>query len=91
MDQQTISKLLQLPEELPSISKTEQDYLKETLSNPAVQKYFRTLHFNALRDLADNEVTSKADEEKLAYRFMKLKGIQMVCLFIINNFGKENK
>lgn len=87
VEQQELHQLLLKAEE--NLSKEESDFVKNTLGSPPIQKYFRHLLLHSALEIMVNEAETSEQKEKLLSRFQKLKGIQYVCHFVINNFRKE--
>lgn len=79
--------LLQLPENMQELSVTEVAIVTEAFKTPAVQKFFRVLYLSSIKEFAVNDCDTEEQQKKLISRFNKLKGIQMVCSHIVNNFG----
>lgn len=70
--------LIPSPEACGILTATEIDIVKKALSDPAVTKYLRHLHFNALKDLGENDIRTEEEQKRTLSYFAKYKGIRQV-------------
>lgn len=83
--------LAELDKLRPVFSEEEATTLKQLLSSPLVRRYFISQFNYAINDFLENEVETSEQKEKFIARFQKLKGIQYVYTFLLNNFRPEVK
>lgn len=83
------SQLLLLKLEDCSLTEEEQKQIKALLANPAVQKYFKVLHVNAMMDVNSNPVETEEQKSAFLARYMRFQGVRQVCEFIESNYGKK--
>lgn len=90
MDQSLLDRLQLLPHQLPNLTESEQENIENILANPDIRKYLRVIYGKSVEAfLLENEVKSEADEKALVSYFNKLKGIEYLCTFLLNNFSPE--
>jgi hypothetical protein len=75
----------------PDFTGEEARNLQQLLSSPLVRRYFQAQLNMAVNDFLMNEAETSEQEYKLLARFKKLKGIQYVYAFLLNNFKPEVK
>lgn len=90
-EQQEPELLAELDKLRPVFSEEEATTLKQLLSSPLVRRYFTSQFNYAINDFLENEAETPEQEKKLIARFQKLKGVQYVYTFLLNNFRPEVK
>lgn len=83
-------RLLLLPDDMPTISTEEQKSVKEYLSSPPVQKYFKHMKLTSLLEFSINEAETEQQQKELVSRFQKLKGVLYMCTFMESNFRRDD-
>lgn len=83
--------LVQLDKLQPLFTEEEVDSVRRILSSPLVKRYFVAQLNSAVNDFLANEAETLEQKEKLTARFLKMKGVQYVCTFMVNNFREEQK
>lgn len=81
--------LVQLDKLTPAFTEEEAKNLKQILANPLVKRFFLAQFNTAVADFLVNEADTDEQKQKLTSRFLKMKGVQYVCTFILNNFQEE--
>lgn len=79
------------PEDAVDLKPEEAAQVRHHLSNPLVVRYIRQLRINALIDFHANEAETREQEQQLAARFNKYKGVDYICTFLVNNFEVVRK
>jgi len=81
---------LLLPHQLPDLTPPDIEIITQSLSHPAVRKYLQHIFHTSVTEFIKNEIETEEQMRKAALRFNKLKGIQYLCVFLLNNFqGKK--
>jgi hypothetical protein len=90
-DKQEPELLAELDKLIPAFSEEEANTLRQFLSSYIVRRYFAAQFNYAVNDFMQNESETPEQEQKLLARYKKLKGVQYVFTFLLNNFRPEAK
>jgi len=82
------NQLLLLDISAMKLSAEEELHVREMLSNPTVQKYFKVLHFNAMLDVNQNDANTKEEEIIFLSRYKRFLGVQQICA-LVGSFAKK--
>lgn len=81
--------LLQLDQLDLRLDPKEEEALRNMLSHPLFRRYLLAQFNTAANDFLTNEAETPEQEKKLLARFQKLKGVQYMCTYILNNFQER--